>query len=79
MSNKDRSEMDQIIKTKEALEEKRRMMKEGKLTEVTVRVIKNHTINIPVEIAQRLHIKEGDFVKVVYDEKENAIKIFPYK
>ncbi|AWR98357.1 AbrB/MazE/SpoVT family DNA-binding domain-containing protein [Acidianus sulfidivorans JP7] len=54
-------------------------MKEGKLTEVTVRVIKNHTINIPVEIAQRLHIKEGDFVKVVYDEKENAIKIFPYK
>lgn len=40
-----------------------------------VKVSKNFQVTIPVEIRRKFHINEGEFVKIIYDEKENAVKI----
>ncbi|MCG2909377.1 AbrB family transcriptional regulator [Sulfolobus sp. SCGC AB-777_L09] len=42
-----------------------------------VKVSRNFQVTIPVRIRQRINIKEGDLVRVVYDEKEDVVKIIP--
>jgi AbrB family looped-hinge helix DNA binding protein len=46
-------------------------------TEDIVKVSRNYQVTIPARIRQKFQVKEGDLVKVVYDEKENAVKIVP--
>ena len=46
-------------------------------TEDIVKVSRNYQVTIPARIRQKFQIKEGDLVKVVYDEKENVVKILP--
>ncbi|MCY0882856.1 MAG: AbrB/MazE/SpoVT family DNA-binding domain-containing protein, partial [Acidianus infernus] len=36
-----------------------------------------YQVTIPARIMQKFQVKEGDLVKVVYDEKENVVKIIP--
>lgn len=44
-------------------------------TEDIVKVSRNYQVTIPAKIRQKFQIKEGDLVKVIYDEKENVVKI----
>ncbi len=44
-----------------------------------VKVTRNYQITIPATIRDKVGIKEGDYVEIVYDEKENVIKIVPFK
>ncbi len=46
-------------------------------TEDIVKVSRNYQVTIPARIRQKFQVKEGDLVKVVFDEKENAVKIVP--
>ncbi|MEM0092315.1 MAG: AbrB/MazE/SpoVT family DNA-binding domain-containing protein [Saccharolobus sp.] len=43
--------------------------------EEVVKVSRNYQVTIPSKIRQKFQIKEGDLVKVVYDEKEGVVKI----
>ena len=43
--------------------------------EEIVKVSRNYQVTIPAKIRQKFQIREGDLVKVVYDENENVIKI----
>jgi len=43
--------------------------------EEIVKVSRNYQVTIPAKIRQKFQIKNGDLVKVIYDEKENAVKI----
>ena len=43
--------------------------------EEIVKVSRNYQVTIPAKIRQRFQIREGDLVKVIYDENENVIKI----
>jgi AbrB family looped-hinge helix DNA binding protein len=45
------------------------------VVEEVVKVSRNYQVTIPAKIRQKFQIKEGDLVKVVYDEKENVVKI----
>jgi len=45
------------------------------MIEEVVKVSRNFQVTIPSKVRQKFHIKDGDLVKVVYDEKENAVKI----
>jgi AbrB family looped-hinge helix DNA binding protein len=47
------------------------------LVEEVVRVTPGYRIVIPATARTRAGIKEGDLVKVVYDEAESVIKIAP--
>jgi AbrB family looped-hinge helix DNA binding protein len=47
------------------------------MIEDVIKVSRNYQVTIPARIRQKFHVKEGDFVKVVYDEKENAVKVIP--
>ncbi|QKQ99142.1 AbrB/MazE/SpoVT family DNA-binding domain-containing protein [Metallosphaera tengchongensis] len=44
-----------------------------------VKVSRNYQVTIPARIRQKFQIKEGDLVRVVFDEKENTVKIMPMK
>ncbi|MCY0859044.1 MAG: AbrB/MazE/SpoVT family DNA-binding domain-containing protein [Sulfolobaceae archaeon] len=43
--------------------------------EEIVKVSRNFQVTIPAKIRQKFKIKEGDLVKVIYDENENVVKI----
>jgi len=43
--------------------------------EEIVKVSRNYQVTIPAKIRQKFQIREGDLVKVIYDENENVIKI----
>ncbi|MEJ2779929.1 AbrB/MazE/SpoVT family DNA-binding domain-containing protein [Stygiolobus sp. CP850M] len=43
--------------------------------EEIVKVSRNYQVTIPAKIRQRFQIKEGDLVRVIYDENENVVKI----
>ena len=43
--------------------------------EEIVKVSRNYQVTIPAKIRQKFQIREGDLVKVIYDENENIIKI----
>jgi len=43
--------------------------------EEIVKVSRNYQVTIPAKIRQKFQIREGDLVKVVFDENENVIKI----
>ena len=47
--------------------------------ESVVRVTRNYQVTIPASIRSKLGIKEGDLVKVVYDDVEGVIKIIPWR
>lgn len=47
--------------------------------EETVKVSRNYQVTIPAKIRQMFQIREGELVKVVYDEKEGIIRIEPFK
>ncbi|MEM4031504.1 MAG: AbrB/MazE/SpoVT family DNA-binding domain-containing protein, partial [Ignisphaera sp.] len=47
--------------------------------EEIVKVTRNYQVTIPASIREKVEIREGDLVKIVYDEKENVIKITPLK
>jgi len=47
--------------------------------EEVVKVTRNFQITIPASIRRRLNIREGGFVKVVYDSAENVVKVVPYR
>ncbi|BBG23959.1 AbrB/MazE/SpoVT family DNA-binding domain-containing protein [Sulfuracidifex tepidarius] len=44
-------------------------------TEEIVKVSRNYQITIPARIRQRVEVKEGDLVKIVYDESTNQLKL----
>ncbi|BFH72454.1 AbrB/MazE/SpoVT family DNA-binding domain-containing protein [Sulfurisphaera javensis] len=43
--------------------------------EEIVKVSRNYQVTIPARIRQKFQVKEGDLVKVIFDENENVIKI----
>ncbi|ALU28581.1 AbrB family transcriptional regulator [Sulfolobus acidocaldarius] len=45
------------------------------MVEDIVKVSRNFQITIPVRIRKKFPIKEGDLVKVIYDEKDNTVRI----
>ncbi|EZQ02406.1 AbrB family transcriptional regulator [Candidatus Acidianus copahuensis] len=45
------------------------------VSEDIVKVSRNYQVTIPAKIRQRFQVKEGDLVKVVYDDKERVVKI----
>jgi len=45
--------------------------------EQIVKVTRNYQITIPAVIRDKIGLKEGDVVKVIYDEQEGVIKIIP--
>uniref|UniRef100_A0A7J2U214 AbrB/MazE/SpoVT family DNA-binding domain-containing protein n=1 Tax=Ignisphaera aggregans TaxID=334771 RepID=A0A7J2U214_9CREN len=47
--------------------------------EQIVKVTRNFQVTIPAVIRDKIGLKEGDIVKVIYDEKEGVIKIVPIK
>lgn len=47
--------------------------------EEVVKVTRNYQVTIPASIRSLIGIREGDFVKIVYDESEGAIKVFPLR
>ena len=42
-----------------------------------VKVSRNFQVTIPARIRQKVKVKEGDLVRVIYDENENVVKIIP--
>jgi len=44
-----------------------------------VKVTRNYQVTIPAVVRDKLGIKEGDLVRVVYDESERVAKIIPIK
>jgi len=44
-----------------------------------VKVTRNYQITIPAAVGEKLGIKEGDLVRVVYDEFEGVAKIVPIR
>ena len=44
-----------------------------------VEVTRNYQVTIPAVVRDKLGIKEGDLVRVVYDESERVAKIIPIK
>ncbi|EWG06820.1 MAG: AbrB family transcriptional regulator [Candidatus Aramenus sulfurataquae] len=44
-----------------------------------VKVSRNYQVTIPARIRQKFQIREGDLVKVVFDEENNTVKIIPIK
>ncbi|MEM1730882.1 MAG: AbrB/MazE/SpoVT family DNA-binding domain-containing protein [Nitrososphaerota archaeon] len=51
------------------------MESEGEVVKVT----RNFQVTIPSRIRSRTDIREGSFVRVIYDEVEGVIKIIPLK
>jgi len=49
------------------------------MVEEIVKVSRNYQVTIPSKVRQKFQIKDGDLVKVVYDEKENVVKMFVVK
>lgn len=47
------------------------------MIEGVVKVTKNYQVTIPSHVRKKFYIREGDLVKVVFDEKENVVKIVP--
>ncbi|BCU69178.1 AbrB/MazE/SpoVT family DNA-binding domain-containing protein [Stygiolobus caldivivus] len=43
--------------------------------EEIVKVSRNYQVTIPAKIRQKFQIKEGDLVRVIFDENENVVKI----
>ncbi|MEM0373001.1 MAG: AbrB/MazE/SpoVT family DNA-binding domain-containing protein [Sulfolobaceae archaeon] len=43
--------------------------------EEIVKVSRNYQVTIPAKIRQKFQIREGDLVKVIFDENENVVKI----
>ncbi|NPA85619.1 MAG: AbrB/MazE/SpoVT family DNA-binding domain-containing protein [Crenarchaeota archaeon] len=44
-----------------------------------VKVTRNYQVTIPASVRKAAGIKEGDKVKVVFDEEEGVVKIIPLK
>ncbi|BAB65843.1 MULTISPECIES: AbrB/MazE/SpoVT family DNA-binding domain-containing protein [Sulfolobaceae] len=42
-----------------------------------VKVSRNFQVTIPARIRQKVKVREGDLVRVIYDENENVVKIIP--
>ncbi|MEM3905320.1 MAG: AbrB/MazE/SpoVT family DNA-binding domain-containing protein [Nitrososphaerota archaeon] len=51
------------------------MESEGEIVKVT----RNFQVTIPSRIRSKADIREGSFVRVIYDEVEGVIKIIPLK
>ncbi|WP_054857754.1 AbrB/MazE/SpoVT family DNA-binding domain-containing protein [Vulcanisaeta sp. JCM 16159] len=49
------------------------------MVETIVKVTRNYQVTIPASIRERLGIRVGDLVKVVYDEGEGVIKLIPVR
>ncbi|RLF12015.1 MAG: AbrB family transcriptional regulator [Thermoprotei archaeon] len=49
------------------------------MVEEVVKVTRNSQVTIPAPIRSKLGIKEGDVVRVVYDEGDGFIRIVPLK
>jgi len=47
--------------------------------EQIVKITRNFQVTIPAIIRDKIGLKEGDVVKVIYDEREGVIKIVPIK
>jgi AbrB family looped-hinge helix DNA binding protein len=44
-----------------------------------VKVTRNYQVTIPSNVRLKAGIKEGNFLRVVYDENEGVIKLIPLK
>ncbi|BEP18364.1 hypothetical protein PYJP_17160 [Pyrofollis japonicus] len=49
------------------------------MVEEVVKVTRHYQVTIPAAVRAKAGIKEGDLVKVVYDEAEGVIKIVPLR
>ena len=43
------------------------------------KVTRNRQVTIPATVREKLGIKEGDFVRIIYDESEGIAKIVPVR
>nr|P81551.2 RecName: Full=Repressor-like protein SSo7c3 [Saccharolobus solfataricus P2] len=43
--------------------------------EEVVKVSRNYQVTIPAKVRQKFPVKEGDLVKVIYDENGGVVKI----
>ncbi|BBG24656.1 MULTISPECIES: AbrB/MazE/SpoVT family DNA-binding domain-containing protein [Sulfuracidifex] len=43
--------------------------------EEIVKVSRNYQVTIPAKVRQKFQIKEGDLVKVIFDDGEGVVKI----
>ena len=44
-----------------------------------VKVTRNYQITVPATVREKLGIREGDLVRIVYDESEGVAKIVPVR
>jgi len=44
-----------------------------------VKVTRNYQVTIPVDVRDRLGVRGGDLVRIVYDEQEGVAKIIPVR
>lgn len=44
-----------------------------------VKVTRNYQVTIPAIVRDKLGIREGDLVRIVYDEQEGVAKIIPVR
>ncbi len=49
------------------------------MVEVIVKVTRNYQVTIPASVRERLGIRVGDLVRIIYDENEGVIKIVPIR
>ena len=49
------------------------------MVEVIVKVTRNFQVTIPASIREKLGIRVGDLVRVIYDESEGVVKIVPVR
>lgn len=49
------------------------------VVEGIAKVTRNYQVTIPAPVRSRANIREGDLVKMLYDETEGVIKIVPLR
>jgi AbrB family looped-hinge helix DNA binding protein len=51
------------------------MEKVGQRREEIVKVSRNYQVTIPASIRQKFFIREGDLVKIIYNEENGELKV----
>ena len=49
------------------------------MIEEIVKVARNYRVTIPASIRAKARINVGDTIKIIYDEREEVIKIIPLR
>ncbi len=49
------------------------------VVEEIIKVTRNYQVTIPASVRSRVGIREGDLVRIFYDEVEGVIKVVPFR